>query len=73
MITTPRKTLGIVRSLPTAPATVRECACGGDGWIVTLDRERYSSPGDAGMVLYTRCACVDEALGQARSDAAGVV
>ena len=62
MITTPQKTLGIVRSLPLAPAGVPQCTCGGDGWIVTLDRDRYSSPGNTGMVRYTRCVCLDEAL-----------
>ena len=73
MITTPQKTLGVVRSLPSAPTGARRCSCGGDGWIVALDRDRYSSPGDAGMVRYTRCACVDEALTQTRLDAAGGV
>jgi hypothetical protein len=73
VITTPQKTLGIVRNLRSALASVPECTCGGDGWIVTLDRDRYSSPGDAGMVRYTRCVCLDKALSQARPGAAGVV
>jgi hypothetical protein len=73
VITTPHKTLGIVRNLLSTPASIRQCTCGGDGWIVTLDRDRYSSPGDAGMVRYTRCVCLDEALSPARPGAAGVV
>lgn len=44
----------------------QECRCDGGGWIVTLDRDRYTSPGDAGMVRYTRCVCLEEALGQPR-------
>jgi hypothetical protein len=40
----------------------KECRCDGGGWIVTLDRDRYTSPGDAGMVRYTRCACLEQAL-----------
>ena len=64
--------LGIARRLPSAPTGVSQCRCGGDGWIVTLDRDRYSSPGEAGMVRYTRCVCLDETLSQARSGAAGV-
>jgi hypothetical protein len=45
----------------------QECRCDGGGWIVTLDRDRYTSPGDVGMVRYTRCVCLDEALSPARS------
>ena len=73
MIANPEKTLRVVPNLPSAPAGVRGCSCGGDGWIVTLDRDRYSSPGDARMVRYTRCVCLDEALSEARPGAAGVV
>ena len=43
-------------------ATDQKCSCDGDGWIVTLDRDRYKSPGDAGMVRYTRCVCIEQAL-----------
>jgi hypothetical protein len=43
-------------------ATGQECSCDGGGWIVTLDRDRYMSPGDAGMVRYTRCVCLEQAL-----------
>ena len=66
MITTPQKTLEIVRSRPSVPASVPQCTCGGDGWIVTLDRDRYKSPGDAGMVRYARCVCVEQALSTTR-------
>jgi hypothetical protein len=54
----------LVRSLHRRhnSATRRKCSCDGDGWIVTLDRDRYRSPADAGMVRYTRCACVEQAL-----------
>jgi hypothetical protein len=58
--------LGRVRSFIPARSAVEECNCDGGGWIVTLDRDRYSSPGDAGMVRYTRCVCLDEALSTAR-------
>lgn len=47
-------------------ATGEECKCDGGGWIVTLVRDRYTSPGDAGMVRYTRCVCLDEALSAVR-------
>jgi hypothetical protein len=47
-------------------ATSQECGCDGGGWIVTLDRDRYTSPGDAGMVRYTRCVCLEQALEPAR-------
>jgi hypothetical protein len=66
VITTPQKTLEIVRTLPSAPASVPQCTCGGEGWIVTLDRDRYKSPGDAGMVRYMRCVCVEQALSSTR-------
>ncbi|HET8872224.1 MAG TPA: hypothetical protein VFM83_00930 [Gaiellaceae bacterium] len=66
MITIPQKALEIVRSLPSTPASVPQCTCGGDGWVVTLDRDRYKSPGDAGMVCYTRCVCVEQALSTTR-------
>lgn len=73
MITTAQKTVEIVPNRPSAPAGVRRCSCDGDGWIVALDRDRYSSPGSAGMVRYTRCVCLDDALSEARPGAAGVV
>ena len=47
-------------------ATGQQCRCDGGGWIVTLDRDRYTSPGDAGMVRYTRCVCLEQALSAAR-------
>jgi hypothetical protein len=58
--------LGRVRGFIPAQPAVEECNCDGGGWIVTLDRDRYSSPGDAGMVRYIRCVCLDEALSTAR-------
>jgi hypothetical protein len=45
-----------VRELPRVYGS-QKCSCDGGGWIVTLDRDRYSSPGDAGMLHYTRCFC----------------
>jgi hypothetical protein len=66
VITSPQKTLEIVRSLRSAPASVPHCTCDGNGWIVTLDRDRYKSPGDAGMVRYTRCVCLEQALSTTR-------
>jgi hypothetical protein len=42
--------------------TAQNCSCDGGGWIVKLDRDRYSSPGEAGMVRYSRCVCLEEAL-----------
>ena len=47
-------------------STDRQCRCDGDGWIVTLDRDRYKSPGDARMVRYIRCICVEQALSTTR-------
>jgi hypothetical protein len=47
-------------------AVGQKCSCDGGGWIVTLDRDRYSSPGDAGMVRYTRCVCLEKALSATR-------
>jgi hypothetical protein len=71
-MTTAQQTLGLLSRLPSAPRDIRVCTCDGDGWIVTLDRDRYSAPGDAAMVRYTRCVCLDEALTQARAAAARV-
>ena len=33
-------------------------------------RDRYKAPGTAGMVRFTRCICLDHALGPARSGGA---
>jgi hypothetical protein len=66
------KTSRRVRSLATAPPRGEKCSCDGDGWIVTLDRGRYRSPGDPAMLRYKRCLCSDDALSQARSGVAGV-
>jgi hypothetical protein len=60
-----------VRSLLPAQPGVDECTCDGGGWIVSLDREHYSAPGDAAMVRYTRCVCLEEALSPAPSALAG--
>jgi hypothetical protein len=65
------KTSRRVHSLPAAPPR-EKCSCDGDGWIVTLDRDRYSSPGDLAMLRYTRCFCFDDALSHSRSGVAGV-
>jgi hypothetical protein len=46
--------------------TGQQCSCDGGGWIVKLDRDRYSSPGEAGMVRYMRCVCLEEVLSAAR-------
>jgi hypothetical protein len=58
-------------SLPGAPPRGEKCSCDGDGWIVTLDRDRYRSPGDPAMLRYARCLCFDDAPSQARSGMAG--
>jgi hypothetical protein len=52
------------------PPRDQRCSCDGGGWIVTLDRDRYKAPGTAEMVRFTRCICLDYALGPARSGGA---
>ena len=60
-----------VRGTEAAPPRDQRCSCDGGGWIVTLDRDRYKAPGTAEMVRFTRCICLDYALGPARSGGAG--
>jgi hypothetical protein len=49
------------RGTVAAPPRVQKCSCDGGGWIVTLDRDRYHAPADAGMLRCTRCVCLDYA------------
>jgi hypothetical protein len=72
MTTQDSQTFRRIHSLRAAPPRGEKCSCDGDGWIVTLDRDRYSSPGDPAMLRYTRCLCVDDALSHGRSGVAGV-
>jgi hypothetical protein len=65
--------LEVIDASRVAAPRLRRCGCDGGGWIVTLDRHRYSPPGETGMVRYTRCRCLDDALSHARSGGAGVV
>jgi hypothetical protein len=65
------KTSRRVQSLLAATPRGEKCSCDGDGWIVTLDRDRYSSPGDPAMLRYARCLCFEDAPSQARSGMAG--
>jgi hypothetical protein len=46
-----------------APALprVRKCSCDGSGWLVSLDRDRYRSPGEGEMLRVTRCLCLEHA------------
>ena len=61
------------RGIAAAPPRDQRCSCDGGGWIVTLDRDRYKAPGTAEMVRFTRCICLDYALGPARAGGAGAV
>ena len=61
------------RGIAAAPPRVQKCSCDGGGWIVTLDRNRYQAPANAGMLRFTRCVCLDYALRPARSGGAGAV
>jgi ABC-2 type transport system ATP-binding protein len=45
------------------------CACGGDGWIVNLDRTRYRAPGEDGSLLALPCSCNGSANGSAHAPA----
>ena len=55
------------RGTAATPPRDQRCSCDGGGWIVKLDRDRYKAPGTAEMVRFTRCICLDDAPGPARS------
>lgn len=61
------------RGPAAAPPRVQKCSCDGGGWIVTLDRDRYHAPADAGMLRCTRCVCLDYAPSPAQAGGAGAV
>ena len=61
------------RGIAAAPPRDQKCSCDGGGWIVTLDRDRYQAPANAGMLRFTRCICLDNAPRPALSGGAGAV
>ena len=61
------------RGTVAPPPRVQKCSCDGGGWIVTLDRDRYQAPANAGMLRFTRCICLDNAPRPALSGGAGAV
>ena len=61
------------RGTVAAPPRVQKCSCDGGGWIVKLDRNRYTAPANAGMLRFTRCICLDYALSPARPGGAGAL
>jgi hypothetical protein len=47
--------------VPAAPIMPRyqKCSCDGSGWVVSLDRDRYRSPGEAEMLRVQQCLCLE--------------
>jgi hypothetical protein len=67
------KTLRIAGGTTTTLPRIQKCSCDGSGWFVSLNRDRYRSPGDAGMLRMTRCLCLEHAPSPARRGGAGAV
>ena len=67
------KTLRIAGGTPTTLPRIQKCSCDGSGWFVSLNRDRYRSPGDAGMLRLTRCLCLEHTPSPARRGGAGAV
>ncbi len=67
------KTLRIAGGTTTTLPRIQKCSCDGSGWFVSLNRDRYRSPGDAGMLRLTRCLCLEHAPSPARRGGAGAV
>jgi hypothetical protein len=67
------KTLRSAGGTTTTLPRIQKCSCDGSGWFVSLNRDRYRSPGDAGMVRVTRCLCLEHAPSPARRGGAGAV
>jgi hypothetical protein len=67
------KTLRSADGTATTLPRIQKCSCDGSGWFVSLNRDRYRSPGDAGMLRLTRCLCLEHAPSPARRGGAGAV
>jgi hypothetical protein len=67
------KTLRSAGGTATTLPRIQKCSCDGSGWFVSLNRDRYRSPGDAGMLRLMRCLCLEHAPGPVRRGGAGAV
>jgi hypothetical protein len=67
------KTIGSAGGTATTLPRIQKCSCDGSGWFVSLNRDRYRSPGDAGMLQLRRCLCLERAPSPVRRGGAGAV